>query len=262
MPQETSGEPAKLYTADHPPRTDSPEYIASRTWLTTQAMGGCVICGGESDLTHPGSVEPAAGILQDHHGGGIYVVPKGTNEPVLVGLNLFPIEWSEGWGADPTTIARRVGGLNALLGLLGQPTYTTAIDTTADVMAYVDSVFNANIKLCAAHHIALEEKNTKDANGHQAVGIHSIPFPIWAYQGYCDWAKWDMWAGTTGTIAVAPDPTTGGGTVLHVSQSARARSPKNAAENARLVRAWYGGKRDIRLPPDHNLVVAARKGAG
>jgi hypothetical protein len=161
MPQETSGEPAKLYTADHPPRTDSPEYIASRTWLTTQAMGGCVICGGESDLTHPGSVEPAAGNLQDHHGGGIYVVPKGTNEPVLVALNLFPIEWSEGWGAD----------------------------------------------------------------------------------------------------AVAPDPTTGGGTVVHVSQSARARSPKNAAENARLVKAWYSGKRDIRLPPDHNLVVAARKGA-
>jgi hypothetical protein len=48
-------------------------------------------------------------------------------------------------------------------------------------MAFVDSTFNANEKFCAAHHIGLEEQDTKDANEHQAVGIHNVPFPIWAY---------------------------------------------------------------------------------
>ena len=113
--------------------------------------------------------------------------------------------------------------------------------------------------MCAAHHIALEEQSSKDANGNQAVGVHNIPFPIWAYQGYCDWKNWDMWAGTTGTIAVTPDPATGGGRVAFVSHAAQASDPRNVAENARLVHGWYSGKRDILLPPDHNLIVAANK---
>jgi hypothetical protein len=257
MPKEVVGEPARITTADHPKRTDSPEYIDSRQWLMGTALGGCVVCGAESDLTHPGEVESSAG-LQDHHGGGIYVMVDKV--PVLVGLGLFPVEWSEGWGADPTVIATRVNALNVLLGQLGQPAYTPPITDQTSVMSYVDSVFNANIKMCAAHHIALEEKNTVDANGHQAVGVHNIPFPIWAYQGYCDWAHWDMSGGTTGTIAVTPDPATGGGTVVHVSHAAKATKEANVGENARIVHGWYSGKRNITLPPSHNLVVAAKKG--
>jgi hypothetical protein len=222
------------------------------------AGGGCVLCGGESDLTHPGKPSLSKGTLQDHHGGGIYVVANGR--PVLVGLNLFPIEWSEGWGADPVVVGQRVMALNVLLKMMRQDLYPGAISDTKDVMTYVDSVFNANVKICAAHHVGLEEKDSKDANNHQAVGIHNIPFPVWVYQGFCNWTHWDMWAGTTGTIAVAPNQT-GGGTVLHVSRAAKARSPKNRAENDRLVKAWYSGKRDISLAPDHNLVVAAKKDA-
>lgn len=256
MQNETVGEAAHLRTADHPKRTDSPEYLASRKWLMEKAGGGCVICGGQSDLTHPGTVAAADG-LQDHHGGGIYIVVN--DRPVLVGLTLFPIEWSEGWGADAAMISSRVTALNALLGRLGQPGYTDAITDAAGVMKYADSVFNANVKMCAAHHIALEEKNTKDANGNQAVGIHNIPYPIWAYQGFCDWKNWDMWGGTTGTIAVTPDPKTGGGKVAFVSHAAKASDKANVAENARIVHGWFNGKRDISLPADHNLVRAARK---
>lgn len=258
MPRVPAGEKAVYFDADHPPRTDSAEYKKTRKWLMSTAGGGCVICGGESDLSHPGAPGSAKG-LQDHHGGGIYVVVEGV--PVIVGLNLYPIEWSEGWGADPDVLQERISALNVLLAKLGQATYSEAIADADSAMNYVDSPFNANVKMCAAHHIALEEKDTKDANGHQAVGVHNIPFPVWAYQGFCDWANWNMWAGTTGTIAVTPDPETGGGRVAHVSRVAKARSPKNAAENARIVRAWHTGKRDIRLPPQHNLVVAARKGA-
>lgn len=254
MNKETVGEPATLFTADHPPRSDSPTYRATRTWLMDKALGGCIICGGESDLSHPGDVESAAG-LQDHHGGGLYVVVN--DKPVLVGINLFPVEWSEGWGADPAVLAQKVSALNQLLQKLGQATFDMPI--TADtVMEYADSTFNANIKLCAAHHIGLEEKDSCDANAHQAVGIHNIPFPIWIYQSFCDWAHWDMWAGTTGTIAVVPDKETGGGRVVHVSHAAEPDDADNLAENNRLVHAWYHGQRDIRLPATHNLVVAAK----
>jgi hypothetical protein len=152
-----------------------------------------------------------------------------------------------------------VSALNLVLTALEQPTYQQPITDADSVMAFVDSTFNANVKLCAAHHIALEEQDTKDANGRQAVGIHNIPFPIWAYQGFCNWSEWDMWAGTTGTIAVAPTPD-GRAQVLHVAATAQATDPANRAENDRLVQAWRRGQQAITLPPDHNLVRAAQQG--
>ncbi len=258
MPEEKVGERATIETANHPPRTDSPEYKNSRKWLMGVAGGGCILCGGESDLSHPEGVADPTG-LQDHHGGGIYVIDKNSNTPVLVALNLFPMEWSEGWGADPAVVSQRVSALNLVLTALEQPTYQQPITDTNSVMAFVDSTFNANVKLCAAHHIGLQEQDTKDANGRQAVGIHNIPFPIWAYQGFCNWSQWDMWAGTTGTIAVAPTPD-GGGQVLHVSANAQATDPANRAENDRLVSAWRAGKRGITLEPNHNLLRAANQG--
>jgi hypothetical protein len=146
MPAETVGEAAHLYTEGHPPRTDSPTYVAARKVLMHTRRGGCMVCGGLPDMTHPelGDVADPTG-LQDHHGGGVYV------KDVLVALNLFGTEWSLGWSADPT------------------------------------------------------------------VGIHEIPFPIWLGQVTCDWPRWDMWAGTCGTLAVAPDPETGGAVVLHAN---------------------------------------------
>ncbi len=258
MPIEKTGQQATIRTADHPARSQSPLYKKSRQWLLADAGGGCVLCGGESDLNHPGEPADQAG-LQDHHGGGIYVADKASGRPVLVGFTLFPIEWSEGWGADATVVADRVGGLDALLGLLGQPAYGSPINNVNDVMDFTDSVYNANVKLCAAHHVGLEQQDARDVNGHQAVGVHNIPFPIWAYQGYCDWTHWDMWAGTTGTIAVAPKKG-GGARLLHMSPLATATQPKNRPENSQLKRAWQSGLRDITLPETHNLVRAARLG--
>jgi hypothetical protein len=255
MAQEIVGETAKIETADHPVRTDSPTYIASRKWLMDDAAGGCVVCGGQSDLSHPGKVASSS-TLQDHHRGGIYVVIGG--KPVLVGINPFPMEWSEGWGAAPAVVAQHVAALNLLLTRLGQPQYPDSITDTASVMAYVDSTFNANVKLCAAHHIGLEEKSALDAQGHQAVGVHNIPYPIWAYQIYCDWAHWNMWAGTTGTIAIAPDPSTGGARVLHISRAAHATDPRQYGRK-RKTRHRLDLRQTRHLPaPGHNLVQAAK----
>lgn len=144
MPEEKVGEQVVVETAPHPERADSPEYLRSRRWLMTETSGGCYICGGPVDLSHPGAPADAKH-LQDHHGGGIFV------GNVLVGFNLFPLEWSMGWGADPKKIAAFVEQLKQA----GLCDYPKPIKTTEDVMEWVDSRFNANIKackLCGAPH--------------------------------------------------------------------------------------------------------------
>ena len=70
-------------------------------------------------------------------------------------------------------------------------------------MTFVDSTSNANLRLCANHHVSHETQDTPDARGFQAVGIHVGPVPIWLGQVTCDFAKFDMWGGSTGTIAVS-----------------------------------------------------------
>lgn len=199
MPAETVGEVAHVFTAPHPARTDSPAYLAARKVLMNQRRGGCVVCGGVPDMSHPELVPlgDAKG-LEDHHGGGIYV------KDVLVALNLFPLEWSQGWAADPELVSRLVANLNVVLRTLGEPAYGAAITDTASLMAYVDSTFNADVKYCRAHHVGTQTQHTPDANGHEAVGIHEIPGPIFWGQMTDEWARFDMWGGTTGTIAVAP----------------------------------------------------------
>ncbi len=241
---EDIGDKIEVFTAPHPPRKDSPEYVRSRKWLVGKASGGCYICGGPVDLSHPEDPANAKGLgLQDHHGGGLY------NGTVLVGFNLFPLEWSMGFGADPKKIAAFVGQLVAA-GLVTTEQLDAAnikqpIQTTDDVMNWVDSTLNANVKLCAPHHIGHQTQHSPDINGHEAVGIHNAPWPILAAQATCEWERFDMWAGTTGTIAVAPDPATKGGTIVHYVH-----------ESHPVVNMQVGDK----LPPSHPHSRAAHNG--
>lgn len=200
MPDETIGDVEHVTTADHPPRTDSPEYKETRKWLMT-TPGGCYVCGGPVDMSHPSAPETTN--IQDHHGGGIFLTPE-HGEPILVGFNLIGLEWSLGWGADPAKVSDYIKVISEVSVRLGGKPYTGEIATTSDVMAFVDSTFNANVKLCAQHHVAHEDKHTPDINGHEAVGIHNGPVPIWLGQATCDWPRVDMWGGSTGTICVAP----------------------------------------------------------
>jgi hypothetical protein len=213
MPDEKIGETLQVETADHPARKDSPEYLKSREWLMSQAAGGCYICEGPVDMDHPAAPEASKGTFQDHHGGGLYIVKNGR--PILVGFNLFPMEWSMGWGADPARISTFIKNLQEA-GFAQD--WTKDIGTTADVMNWVDSIQNANVKLCAPHHVGHETSHTPDHNGHEAVGIHNGPWPVLAAQAFYNWSKFDLFAGTTGTIAVSPHPDMDGKTVVqHVS---------------------------------------------
>ena len=213
---EKIGENITVYTDSHPPRTDSPEYLASRRQLMTTQRGACLICGGVPDLSHPEMTPVGSPVgKQDHHGGGIVV------KDVLVALNLFPIEWSQGWGSSPAALSKLVSNLNIIMGLLGEEPYSATISDIPSLMAYVDSTFNANVRFCAPHHVGLQTQHTPDANGHEACGIHEIPAPIFWGQLTCDWQRFDMWLGTTGTVAGAPHPSGDGSVVvLHAHPSA------------------------------------------
>jgi hypothetical protein len=77
-----------------------------------------------------------------------------------------------------------------------------------------------------------------------------VPLPVLLYQLFCDWEHWDMFAGTTGTIAVAPHPTKpGSATVLHVDA---------AHADQRIVAAGIAGKQVI-LPPENTTAQAAHR---
>jgi len=256
MPQERVGDPVEITTADHPPRSDSAEYRRSRETLMTEYAGGCFICDGPVDLSHS-EVEDSEG-LQDHHGGGIYAVMGGR--PVLVALGTLQMEWSEGWGADPKVVAGMVANRNALLSKLGEPTYGDPITDTKSTMAYVDSVFNANVKLCAPHHIGHPAQHSPDRRGHEAVGIHNVPLPVLLYQLFCDWENWDMFAGTTGSPAVAPDPRPGregGAVVLHVDAASPGPRDRAGGHRTKTGVCRDARPRAVRPPPFPNSPTAA-----
>jgi len=250
-----AGQPVDYFTAPHPKRKNSPEYDVTRKWLMGQTGAGCYVCGGPVDLSH--DVPPADAKklhLEDHHGGGIF---HGT---VLVGFNLFPLEWAAGWAADPKKVALFVKQLDDA----GLCDYKDPINTVEDVMKWVDSRFNANVKLCRPHHVGMQDKHTPDINGHEAVGIHNAPWPVLAAQATCDWDNFDMFAGTTGLIAVAPDPKKKGGVVVTYQHPIEPRKAHFAAAYMAV------GKKPPERPPfyqigdqlgpDHPLAIAAQRG--
>lgn len=251
---ETIGEVLHVETADHPPRKDSAEYGRTRKWLMGQVAGGCYVCGGPVDLSHPEAPGDAKG-MEDHHGGALYLTPE-SGQPILVGINLFGLEWSLGWSANPARVSEFVTQLNEVTTRLGGQSYTASIATTADVMAWVDSPGNANLKLCRVHHIAHETEHTPDANGNEAVGIHEGPFPIWLGQATCDWSRFDMWGGSTGTIAVGhPGDDSGTVHVLHVSPL----HPDQQLRSAHLTAKAKG--EPLILPAHHPHARLAHAGA-
>jgi hypothetical protein len=231
----------------HPPRADSPEYLASRKWMLAQVHGGCYVCGGPVDLSHPAPASDGQG-MQDHHGNPLFVHhPDAT--ATLVGFGLIPSEWAGGWGADPALVQKFALLHHLALQRLADPGVNLGsppiIKTTDDVMAWIDSTANAAVKLCAPHHVGPPDAHTPAANGHEAVGIHHVPFPIWTMQATHDWTKFDLFAGTTGTVAVAAPRQDGSVLVLHAD--AVAHPELHAAVQAGIAV----------IPADHPLAIAA-----
>ena len=167
---------------DHPGRTDSPTYVASRKLMNN------IVSEAQPNFISP------QGPYQDHHGGGLWV--KDAHGWLLF-KNVAGIEWSQQFCADPAKIevlrqhAQRLYAafpltIPAMKQLLHGEVYAledilnTPITTSDLVGRWVDSIFNASVPLAAAVHTGVLEPN-----GHASVdalhlqgGVHHYPTPI------------------------------------------------------------------------------------
>ena len=144
---------------DHPPRTDSPEYKASRARL--------------HNLTGAGTFygQPP---VQDHHGGGLWLKDSGGWFFVR---NLAGIEWSAQFCASPGRVnllrlnARRLyASFPEAVEELGiRELLDTAITDADGVARWTDSICNASVPLPAELHSGVLPRGG---------GVHHYPTPI------------------------------------------------------------------------------------
>jgi hypothetical protein len=161
--QEHEDHPWTIQIPDHPPRTDSPEYRASRQRMNDLA-------NGIPDLVYG----PAP--HQDHHGGGLWL--KDADGWFLV-RNLAGIEWSAQFCADPAKVdllrrnARRLYAAfpEAVDELVIRDLLDTEITDADGVQRWTDSICNASVPLSAAFHTGVLPKA-------ETGGVHHYPSPI------------------------------------------------------------------------------------
>jgi hypothetical protein len=185
--------PWTIAIPDHPQRTDSPTYVASRT-----LMNQIVKEGKDFYLGAPP--------YQDHHGGGLWV--KDDDGWFLI-KNLAGMEWSQQFCADPKKVdklrlfAKRIyrafpKTIPALRELLKgaydpQEILDTPIETQQHVARWTDSIFNASVPLNASRHTGVLKPDGK--TGPSAVlqaGVHHYPTPVTDIQlfKYDDFQLW------------------------------------------------------------------------
>ncbi|WP_275042010.1 DUF6424 family protein [Streptomyces natalensis] len=159
--------PWTISVADHPPRSESSQYRASRKLMVK-------LVGTTDDWAF------APGPYQDHHGGGVWVKDSDGWLCLLLPLG---IEWSAQFCADPAKVDRirrcavRVVGAfpDTLPGYEsfgyddGQRLLDTPIETAEQVAEWTDSIFNASVPLPAGTHSGVLPKSA---------GYHHYPKPI------------------------------------------------------------------------------------
>jgi hypothetical protein len=159
--------PWTIAVVDHPPRKDSPGYVASRKLM--------------NELVRTLDEWPfAPGPYEDHHGGGLWVKDD-TGWFAL--QSLLGIEWSAIFCADPAKVdtlrryvARVLAAFPATIqgyAALGYPQaeklIATPITTTKGVEAWADSIFNASLPLPHSTHTGVLPTGA---------GYHHYPKPI------------------------------------------------------------------------------------
>lgn len=172
---EREDDPWAIRIPDHPDRTDSPEYVASRKTMNTIAR----------TVEHLMFGAPP---FQDHHGGGLWL--KDATGWFMV-KNIAGIEWSAQFCADPKLVdllranaARVYAGFPAAVEELGiKELLEQPITDAPGVARWTDSICNASVPLPAALH-----------TGHlpQGGGVHHYPAPITDIQlfKYGDFQLW------------------------------------------------------------------------
>lgn len=161
-----AGQPITYYTAGHPPRSDSAEYVKSRKALH-QIFG--TLSGwffGE---------EP----IEDHHGGGLWLY---DGRGWFFVRNLVGIEWSGQFCADPAKVdvlrknaqqlyARFPESFDEFttLGVDLKALLDTPITDADGVARWTDSICNASVPLPKPAHTGTVPKGG---------GVHNYPTPV------------------------------------------------------------------------------------
>lgn len=172
--------PWTINIPDHPKRTDTPTYVASRKLMNALVK--------EVQEFYLGDKGP----YQDHHGGGLWI--KDADGWFII-KNLAGMEWSQQFCADPAKVdklrlfAKRIyaafpdtiPALKEILGKAYDPEeiLNTEITTLEHVSRWCDSIFNASVPLNAARHTGVLKPDGKTAGTPELEGgVHHYPTPI------------------------------------------------------------------------------------
>jgi hypothetical protein len=239
---EHEDDPWTIHVADHPGRSDSPEYLHSRALMVELVKA-----------TQPWWYGPPP--YQDHHGGGIWL--KDADGWILI-FGSAGIEWSAQFCADPAKIdllrqqaARLVAGFpETIPGYValgyhdGERLLTTPITNADQVAAWTDGIFNASVALPAGAHTGVLPK---------AAGYHHYPKPILDIETF----KYDDFTlfvddGQGNPVAVTPAGRRGSGNgAVHVAWA----DPHTPLGKQQLEHEGAG--RRLVLPDDHPAAKAA-----
>jgi hypothetical protein len=186
MPHEQGGthiehedEPWSIQIADHPRRTDSPEYVASRRKMNEIAREAAASPDGLLYGDAP---------YQDHHGGGLWL--KDEHGWFLV-RNLAGIEWSSQVAGDPARVDLLRRNAQRLYALFPEVVaelgigelLATPITDAQGVARWTDSICNASVPLSASLHTGVPPHGG---------GVHHFPTPITDIQTF-KYADFNLW---------------------------------------------------------------------
>jgi hypothetical protein len=185
--------PWTVLIPDHPPRKDSPEYVAARRHMNEMARSVPGLLYGNAPY-------------QDHHGGGLWLK---DDEGWFLVRNLAGIEWSAQFCADPAKVdqlrlnARRLyQAFPEAVDELGiRELLDTPIVDADGVARWADSICNASLPLPAPLHTGV-------LPGASTGGIHHYPSPIAEIELFKR-DDFDLWVrppdgGVAAVVPVAP----------------------------------------------------------
>jgi Family of unknown function (DUF6424) len=228
---------------DHPKRSDSPEYIASRKKMNEIAREAHASPDG---LLYGGPP------FQDHHGGGCWLKDE---HGWFVVKNTAGMEWSSQFAADPVKVdqirrnAQRLyapfPGVVAELGI--GDLLATPITDAAGVAKWTDSICNASVPLSPVAHTGELPKGG---------GVHHYPTPITDIQffKFDDFNLWVTDAEGNPAAVLPVGPRGSGDGRVHV-----VHAEHGSQLHAEHVKHREAGTLHI-LPADHDLARQAFAG--
>jgi hypothetical protein len=244
MHQEKETEPWAINIPDHPDRSDSPAFVASKNLADKIAgqSGGVDFWGTDA--------------IQMHHGGSLYLL---DDNGWFIVKNIAGIEWSAQFCADPAKVEqlrqnavrlyaafpKSIPGMVALGYKQAESILTTPITDAAGIAQWVDSIFNSCVPVPATRHTG-----TLPSGG----GVHHYPTPITDIDlvKHADFVLWVTDPQSGQPAAVVPTAPRGQG----VASVQVVYATPGTALHDQLSAAHAKGQ-TLQLPGDHPLARAA-----